>query len=201
MGTFLRTRRISNILFAGAIVTTIAALSLEGVESFVLPSQQPSSAPPATTVAGSSLNRHVSHHDSRKRTRSSGVFLKSSENKNDNDTLGWLEPVGLACQPVVWVSLYSVATTGGGLPAGPGGSIGAIEGLAYLIVVVLALLPPVGSPGAENEPSFFNAKYLSRRTIFLGILVLAALAGNKGCVPNAKPILDYSAYLPVCSSE
>ena len=34
---------------------------------------------------------------------------------------------GLLANPVMWVSLYSVATTGGGLPAGPFGLVGLVD--------------------------------------------------------------------------
>ena len=50
----------------------------------------------------------------------------TTESKLD-DILG---SVGAISQPVVWVSLYFVATTGGGLPAGPFGLLGALEGLS-----------------------------------------------------------------------
>lgn len=126
------------------------------------------------------------------------VFLKANEDDTDVIGGGVLESIGLVSQPVVWISLYSLATTGHGLPAGPGGSIGAVEGLAYLVVLVLAILP---TNPETNEGSPSLAKALSRSSIALGLLVLAGVAAGKGCVPNAKPILDYSAYLPVCGPE
>lgn len=42
---------------------------------------------------------------------------------------------GLVSTPVIAWSLYTLKTTGCGLPPGPGGSIGALEGLSYLAVV------------------------------------------------------------------
>jgi len=128
---------------------------------------------------------------------------------------GLLGLVGLVFQPVVWVSLYSLASTGHGLPAGPAGLIGAVEGVAYLLVVLLALLPrPVaadddGTGGgklsnedvanASNGSSLIlGARKISRITIAVGFLVLAGVVAGKGCVPNAKPLLDYSEFLPVC---
>eukprot|EP00536_Pseudo-nitzschia_multiseries_P008047 jgi/Psemu1/19448/gm1.19448_g len=94
---------------------------------------------------------------------------KFDENDNDGASNGAVssvvEYVGLASQPVVWISLYSVATTGGGLPAGPGGSIGALEGLSYLIVLVLALLPVSTTPkinGAPDTPNNLEATNHSR---------------------------------------
>ncbi len=120
------------------------------------------------------------------------MILKSSEDDADASDGGVLNSIGLVSQPIVWVSLYSLATTGHGLPAGPGGAIGAVEGIAYLAVLVLAILPTTESSLEKN---------LSRASIALGLLVLAGVAAGKGCVPNAKPILDYSAYLPVCGPE
>ncbi|XAR57890.1 hypothetical protein NMG60_11026177 [Bertholletia excelsa] len=42
---------------------------------------------------------------------------------------------GLVSAPVIGWSLYTLKTTGCGLPPGPGGSIGALEGVSYLVVV------------------------------------------------------------------
>ncbi|XP_027361819.1 uncharacterized protein LOC113869600 [Abrus precatorius] len=42
---------------------------------------------------------------------------------------------GLISTPVIAWSLYTLKTTGCGLPPGPGGSIGALEGVSYLVVV------------------------------------------------------------------
>ncbi|XP_071696345.1 uncharacterized protein [Rutidosis leptorrhynchoides] len=42
---------------------------------------------------------------------------------------------GLISNPVIAWSLYTLKTTGYGLPSGPGGSIGALEGVSYLVVM------------------------------------------------------------------
>ncbi|XP_024395831.1 uncharacterized protein [Physcomitrium patens] len=42
---------------------------------------------------------------------------------------------GLVANPVVTWSLYTLKTTGCGLPPGPGGALGAIEGVSYLVIV------------------------------------------------------------------
>lgn len=42
---------------------------------------------------------------------------------------------GLISTPVIAWSLYTLKTAGCGLPPGPGGSIGALEGVSYLVVV------------------------------------------------------------------
>lgn len=111
---------------------------------------------------------------------------------------------GLLANPVMWVSLYSVATTGGGLPAGPFGLVGLVEGISYLVVVGFvgaALfkkmttgsgLPagPAGLLGAAEGLSFLS--------ILAGVGVLALLVGQLNCVPNALPLFDYSDKVNVC---
>ena len=190
------------------ILILMIALSLTGllagVESFHSTSLSAVSTQQSryTQHGGSALDLPRRCHQTRVRTRTHDqnwnrhqVVLKASEDDADTIGVGTLGSIGLVSQPIVWVSLYSLATTGHGLPAGPGGSIGAVEGLAYLVVVVLAILP------TKDETSESLAKTLSRTSIALGLLVLAGVAAGKGCVPNAKPILDYSAYLPVCGPE
>ncbi|KAJ7297489.1 hypothetical protein O6H91_16G048100 [Diphasiastrum complanatum] len=44
---------------------------------------------------------------------------------------------GLIAIPVVAWSLYTLKTTGCGLPPGPGGAIGALEGVSYLVILGL----------------------------------------------------------------
>ncbi|TXG67482.1 hypothetical protein EZV62_008757 [Acer yangbiense] len=43
---------------------------------------------------------------------------------------------GLISTPVIGWPLYTLKTTGYGLPPGPGGSIGALEGVSYLVTMV-----------------------------------------------------------------
>jgi hypothetical protein len=141
---------------------------------------------------------------------------KETPNKNKIVSAGSaLDLVGILIQPVVWISLVSVATTGGGLPAGPFGLVGAVEGLSYLLVVVLAgtaiwSTTSTTSTGSLNrnkeddgtdEDGPATSEQLSLGTLALALLVLVQLIANQGCVPNAKPILDYSAYIPVCNAE
>jgi hypothetical protein len=42
---------------------------------------------------------------------------------------------GLIANPVVAWSLFTLKTTGCGLPPGPGGAIGAVEGVSYLVIL------------------------------------------------------------------
>lgn len=43
--------------------------------------------------------------------------------------------LGLLANPVCLWSEYTLATTGSGLPPGPGGALGAAEGVSYLVVL------------------------------------------------------------------
>ena len=111
---------------------------------------------------------------------------------------------GIVANTVMPVSLYFVATTGGGLPAGPFGLVGALEGVSYLVVVCFVGaslrsklssgggLPagPFGLIGATEGLSFLN--------VVAGLAVLALLQTQQGCVPNAMPLADYSAAVNVC---
>ena len=119
----------------------------------------------------------------------------TTESKLD-DILG---SVGAISQPVVWVSLYFVATTGGGLPAGPFGLLGALEGLTYLSVVSLVIRRILVRDRASGMLE--KAENLSLLTLGASLLVLASLVAQQGCVPNAKPLLDYSNYVKVCNAE
>lgn len=193
------------------VVIASFACFLQGIESFPLVASLQTTTARATNhfhhcdfpldthcwgQQASNIQRHR-RFEQQQRT-SSAILFNSGDDMSGSggDGGGVLESIGLASQPVVWISLYSLATTGHGLPAGPGGAIGAVEGIAYLVVVVLALLP-----GDRERSSIVDVRNLSRASIALGLVVLAGVAASKGCVPNAKPILDYSAYLPVCGPE
>lgn len=104
--------------------------------------------------------------------------------------------VGLAAQPIVWVSLYNVATTGAGLPAGPFGLIGAFEGLSY--VAMLVFCATALFRGKDREMT--TTETVSLATLGLSLIAVAGLIADQGCIPNAKPILDYSAYVRVCDA-
>jgi hypothetical protein len=145
-----------------------------------------------------------------------------SSSSSTSSSMLILNNVGLIAQPIVWISLVCVSTTGGGLPEGPYGLVGAIEGLSYLAVVGWAAVAlwnqyrrrvVVGSssssttttttttatPPPQTPPPPLSER-LSLFTIGIGLVVLVQLVTDQGCIPNAKPILDYSAYVNVCNS-
>ena len=106
---------------------------------------------------------------------------------------------------IVWVSLATVATTGAGLPPGPFGILGALEGVSYLIMLALVGKFAYRNIAEADEDDLKSgvgilAERLAIFTLALSLLVLASLVVRQGCVPNATPILDYSAYVPICDA-
>ena len=105
-------------------------------------------------------------------------------------TYGFL---GLVANPVMLWSLYTLKTTGCGLPAGPGGLIGALEGVSYLVVggfVAAALYKKVTSgSGLPAGPGGIlgAAEGLSFLTAFAGLVVLGCQIVDYGYIPNAVP--------------
>ena len=102
--------------------------------------------------------------------------------------------LGLASAPVFWWSLYTLKTTGCGLPAGPFGLIGLAEGISYLVVVGFVAsslvskaasgsgLPagPYGLLGAAEGVAFLNAA--------AGLAVLGFQLADYGFLPEAVPV-------------
>ncbi|KAM0057656.1 hypothetical protein Hdeb2414_s0005g00160871 [Helianthus debilis subsp. tardiflorus] len=76
------------------------------------------------------------HHPHR---RHATVISMAKQTDDQVSTTGVTETLaiagGLIANPVIGWSLYTLKTTGCGLPPGPGGSIGALEGVSYLVVV------------------------------------------------------------------
>lgn len=102
--------------------------------------------------------------------------------------------LGLVAAPVVLYSEYVLKTTGCGLPAGPGGALGALEGISYLVVVGIAGvstykkvktgtgLPagPAGLLGAVEGLSFL--------AVLVGAVVVGLTIKDFGSVPEAVPM-------------
>ncbi|PKI71068.1 hypothetical protein CRG98_008533 [Punica granatum] len=67
------------------------------------------------------------------------VRVRAMAKETSEPEIGILEKVaiggGLISTPVIAWSLYTLKVTGCGLPPGPGGSLGALEGVSYLVVV------------------------------------------------------------------
>ncbi|KMT09048.1 hypothetical protein BVRB_6g137520 [Beta vulgaris subsp. vulgaris] len=67
------------------------------------------------------------------------VVAMAKGTSNETEDVGIAEKAaivgGLISSPVIGWSLFTLKTTGCGLPPGPGGSIGGLEGVSYLIVI------------------------------------------------------------------
>lgn len=100
---------------------------------------------------------------------------------------------GLVSTPVIGWSLYTLKTTGCGLPPGPGGSIGALEGLSYLVVVgivawSLYTKAKTGS-GLPNGP--FGLLGAVEGLSYLSLLAIIVVFGlqffQQGSIPGPLP--------------
>uniref|UniRef100_A0A2P2QMJ3 Uncharacterized protein LOC105126557 n=1 Tax=Rhizophora mucronata TaxID=61149 RepID=A0A2P2QMJ3_RHIMU len=100
---------------------------------------------------------------------------------------------GVISNPVIGWSLYTLKTTGCGLPPGPGGSIGALEGVSYLIVVgiigwSLYTKAKTGS-GLPNGP--FGLLGAVEGFSYLSLLAIVFVFGlqflDKGYIPGPIP--------------
>lgn len=102
--------------------------------------------------------------------------------------------------PIMAYSEYVLLTTGCGLPPGPGGLLGAAEGISYLVVVALAALSvrekvttgsglppgPAGLLGAAEGMAFL--------LILAGVADAAYIFAKFGSIPNAVPAAGSRCY-------
>ncbi len=130
-------------------------------------------------------------------TPTTTTTLFSGEDSEEDEDIG---PIGLAATglglvacPVVLYSEYVLYSTGCGLPAGPGGALGALEGISYLTVAGVFLwsivkkvrtgtgLPagPAGLLGAVEGLAFV--------AVLAGAVVLGLNFKEYGSIPEAVP--------------
>jgi hypothetical protein len=65
-------------------------------------------------------------------------------------------------------------------------------------VLWFATVQPFITTASESNNNILSTR-TSRVTILVGVLIVINLFLQQGCVPNAKPILDYSNIVPVCN--
>ena len=101
---------------------------------------------------------------------------------------------GVFASAVVLYSEFTLKTTGCGLPAGPFGAVGAVEGISYLAVIgiagaSLATKAKTGS-GLKAGPGGLLglAEGLAFTAIVVGLVVLAFQFNDYGYLPNAIPV-------------
>mmetsp|Transcript_6815 Transcript_6815/g.11365 ORF Transcript_6815/g.11365 Transcript_6815/m.11365 type:complete len:210 (-) Transcript_6815:1198-1827(-) len=150
------------------------------------------------------------HHHHRHRLLGDVILqMTLGDDESERNDKSLLSTVSLGVLPIVWASLATVATTGAGLPPGPFGLLGALEGVSYLLMLTLvgkfvyrSLVRDGDNDGdMVLSSSGILAERLAVFSLALSLLVLASLVVKQGCVPNAKPILDYSAYVPICDAS
>ena len=130
-------------------------------------------------------------------SRSSFVLKNSLGGDNSEPTAGSSIStdaiLGIAASMVVLYSEYTLKTTGCGLPAGPFGIVGAVEGLSYLGVVgicanaVSQYFSDEGDNGSDTGARRI-ATTLGVSAALVGIAVLGFQVIDYGYIPNAVPM-------------
>ncbi|KAI8029847.1 hypothetical protein LOK49_LG01G03456 [Camellia lanceoleosa] len=155
----------------------------------LLLSPPPTSLLPPQRNHSSILFRRVSPHAPLK------VFAMAKESSESDSTTAEKAAIvgGLVSTSVIGWSLYTLKTTGCGLPPGPGGSIGALEGVSYLVVVgivawSLYTKSKTGS-GLPNGP--FGLLGAVEGLSYLSLLAIVVVFGlqffQQGSIPGPLP--------------
>lgn len=112
--------------------------------------------------------------------RSFSASCKASESSDDVGTTGKaVIALGLLANPLCLWSEYTLKTTGAGLPPGPGGALGAAEGLSYLVVLGVvgwsAITKVTTGSGLPAGPSGLlgAVEGFSYLTLLAGVIVFA----------------------------
>ncbi|XWS29309.1 hypothetical protein CRYUN_Cryun24cG0017900 [Craigia yunnanensis] len=93
--------------------------------------------PPSTSILSLKRNSFVVTYKRQRLQTPLKVLAMAKETSESGNGVIEIAAIagGLVANPVIAWSLYTLKTTGCGLPPGPGGSIGALEGVSYLVVV------------------------------------------------------------------
>jgi hypothetical protein len=168
----------------------LAAATVSDVHSFA----------PAVRTSGKSIttagSRYAPAH-----SNSRGFHIIQAQGDDNTETTSMSESdqslLGVTGTIAALVTLYSesvLKTTGCGLPAGPFGLVGAVEGVSYLGIVGVAAYSlytkiKTGS-GLPAGPSGLlgAAEGLSYLAIIAGLVVLALQVSTYGYIPNAVPM-------------
>ncbi|KMZ74672.1 hypothetical protein ZOSMA_123G00200 [Zostera marina] len=129
------------------------------------------------------------------------LFKTTCKAKNDieeeegaSETFATLAVVGgLVANPVIGASLFKLKTTGCGLPPGPGGALGALEGVSYLVVAGIvgwsAYTKVKTGSGLPNGP--FGLLGAVEGLAYLTVLAIAVVFGlqflDMGFIPGPLP--------------
>lgn len=130
------------------------------------------------------------------RTSSPTVALKSAPSDGGDaveESFDGGGILGILASVVVLYSEFVLKNTGCGLPAGPFGIVGAVEGVSYLGVVATCAFAVVEGVSGEDATATTTttrkiATALAGLAAVVGILVLASQVTNYGYIPNAVPM-------------
>lgn len=119
------------------------------------------------------------------------IARRAAESEGELAAYGAL---GSAASVVVFVSEFTLKTTGCGLPAGPFGLVGAVEGVSYLAIVGIigASLTKKVRTGTGLPAGPLGLLGLAEGLAYLaavaGLVVLGFQLADYGYVPNAVPV-------------
>lgn len=120
--------------------------------------------------------------------------LRAAEEPESEGELAAYGALGTAASLVVLFSEFTLKTTGCGLPAGPFGAVGAIEGVSYLAIVGIlgASLTKKVKTGTGLPAGPGGLLGLGEGLAYLaavaGIVVLGFQFADYGYLPNAVPM-------------
>ncbi|PIN24141.1 hypothetical protein CDL12_03134 [Handroanthus impetiginosus] len=142
-------------------------------------------------------NRHIGTSGTKLRQRPQLKVRAMAKQSGEESSTSTAEAAaitgGLVATPVIGWSLYTLKTTGCGLPPGPGGSIGALEGVSYLVVVGIVAWSlytknKTGS-GLPNGP--FGLLGAVEGLSYLSLLAIIVVFGlqflEQGSIPGPLP--------------
>jgi len=142
---------------------------------------------------GTPLLARASKQASVRQCRGLTVRAASSE-ESSSSTVEYVAAVGgVVASPVVLWSLYVLKTTGCGLPPGPGGSLGALEGVSYLAIVAIvgwsAYTKVKTGSGLPNGPFGLlgAAEGLAYLSLLASIVVFGLQIAEVGSLPGPVP--------------
>ncbi|KAF3440806.1 hypothetical protein FNV43_RR19092 [Rhamnella rubrinervis] len=124
--------------------------------------------------------------------------LCMAKESSDDDRSGVITEIaaiagGLVSTPVISWSLYTLKTTGCGLPPGPGGSIGALEGVSYLVAVGIVAWSAYtkAKTGSGLPNGSFGLLGVVEGLSYLALLAIVVVFGlqflEQGSIPGPLP--------------
>ena len=120
-------------------------------------------------------------------------------NKSDED-LSLSSPLVITRiinQLIIWKSLYFFTTNKGRFQPGTFVLLSALKVISYMGVVGFACFYIVQKSTEREEGLTSVIGKFSILYILAGLAVLLSLIYHQGCVPNTKPLLDYSDLVKV----